>query len=265
MSPVGTTTKETTMTGRRTPARSRLVLGALLAATGLILQAPPSTAAGTSQVRPAPTSDARGVKTEALKRVIVLIAERARGRCDEDDNNPVVGQVLNLLTDKLVRAAPARTEFEKLPQVAGGWKQVWSNLEATPGGPPRCTAADGIYQVVSPDSYYWNISRSVQPGGPPGLGLLRGKYQTTPDFLRIEFTDLAVSPVVPPAGTNLVDLANRAENGEFIALPPGPPVGVSGELRNAFVDDEVRIVRGSDDRPGSPASIFVLVRADVLG
>ncbi len=252
----------------RTPVRTALVLGTLLTTGGFtLLQAPEQSVAASApdaraDVAPRPTSAARA---EALKKAIVLIAERAKGTCDEDDNDPAVTRVLNRLTDKLVRAVPARTESEKLPQVAGGWKLVWSDLEVSgQGGEPVCTSTDGVYQVVSPNNYYWNIFTARPPGGEASTGFLRGKYETTPNRLKIEFTELAVSPSVPPPGTDLVDLADRAENGEFIPLPPGNGVGVTGELRNEYVDDEVRIVRGSDDRPGNPESIFVLVRADVV-
>jgi|GEM_PF-2014846 len=244
----------------RTPHRARRrlsVLGAALAVGALTLTvaAPPASAAEPTDRRPG-----EELRVRVLTTVILAVAEGAQGTCDEDDNNPVVAAVLDRLTDRLVAAAGPRTEDEKLPEVTGGWRQVWSDLDS---GSPVCTRADRIYQVVSPDGFYWNIAEAQPPGGaPPVLGFLRGEYRVTPDFLEVAFTRQAVSPVVPPAGTDLVDLATQAENGEFTALPDGPPVGVTGELANVYVDDNLRIVRGRDDRPGSEESLFVLVRAD---
>jgi PAP_fibrillin len=233
--------------------------GAILATTVvcLALTAQPASAGVTTQQRP-PT-DRNQVKVKVLKAAVLRVSERAQGTCDQDDNNPVVAAVVNRLTDRLVAAAGSRTEAQKLPQVAGAWKQVWSNLDSSS---PVCTRADQIYQVVSPDGFYWNIAENVVPGGASVQGFLRGQYEVTPNFLRIQFTRQAVSPVLVPTGTDLVDLAGQAEAGAFTPLPDSPPVGVRGELQNTYVDDDLRIVRGRDDRPGSPESIFVLVRAD---
>ncbi len=247
------------MTSRRGRATLSRRVGAVLT-TGLAclaLAAQPAFAtATTEQQHPV---DRNQVRAKLLKAAILKVSERAQGTCDQDDNSPAVAAVLNRLTDRLVDATAARTETEKLPQVTGGWKQVWSNLE---GGAPVCTPADQIYQVVSPDGFYWNIATAARPGAPLSQGFLRGEFEVAPDFLRVEFTQQAVSPVVAPAGTDLVGLAGQAEAGAFIPLPTGPPVGVRGELQNTYVDDDLRIVRGRDDRPGSTDSIFVLVRAD---
>ncbi len=246
-------------------SRTAALAAALIALAGPIAvhsgpaSASPPTETPT-QISTRTQSVGRDIRVEVLKRAIVSIARGAQGACDQDDNDPVVSKGLRRLTSKLVRISPPRTETDKLAQVAGGWKQEWADLRI---GSPNCTDADSIYQVVSPDGYYWNISTTRPAAGPPSLGLLRGKFAVTPDFLEIEFTNLAVSPVVPPLGTDLVDLATRAERGEFVALPPFFPVGVKGELKNVYVDDDLRIVTGDDDSPGSVDSIFVLTRADV--
>ena len=242
------------MMRRRIRIRTTAVLSTLLL-TGAVtlLPAQPSAAA---------PEGTRDIRTQILKKAIIGVAQASQGVCDNDDNNPAVGRLLNRLTDRLTKITPARTESEKLPEVAGGWKQVWSNL----GGPsPVCNSAADIYQVVSPNGYYWNFAKTLPPSGQPGYFFLRGKYETTPDFLSIEFTNQAISPVAPPAGTNLAALSDRAESGEFIPLPPRPPVGVKGELKNVYVDDTLRIVRGTDNSGTTgPGTIFILVRADVL-
>ncbi|MGL4608497.1 MAG: PAP/fibrillin family protein [Trueperaceae bacterium] len=201
------------------------------------------------------------IKVAALKKAILVTAKAAATeQCDQDDNNPDVAEALNKLTDELLKLVPARTEEQKLSQVAGGWKQVWSDLDSSS---PICISAQDIYQVVSPDGYYWNISKNIIEGS-ESLGLLRGKYTVQPDFLRIEFTNQAFSDVYPAKGTDLIDLAARAEKGEFTALPSSFPVGLQGNLQNTYVDDTLRIVRGEDDRPDDKPGIFVLIPASVL-
>jgi hypothetical protein len=244
-----------------------LSLALVLAACGSAVQAPQ--AAETASVSEPALSEQgavgqerlRALKIKLLKQAILSVSGAARGRCDGDDNYPEVAAVLNRLTTELVGLAPQGTESDRLPRVAGGWKQVWADLGSSS---PLCISATDIYQVVSPQGYYWNISKNILPSGQEALGLLRGKYSVTPDFLAIEFTRLAFSPVLPPSGTNLIELANRAEAGAFPALPPNFPVGLRGQLKNAYVDDTLRIVTGRDERPGAPSSIFVLVRASVF-
>jgi hypothetical protein len=242
--------------------RRRVYLVGVVALLSLILVA---CGAPAPQAVPEPQQESleaqRLSRVSALKLAIVSIAKAAQqGVCDQDDNNPVISRILNRLTDELVRLTPKQTEAEKLPKVAGGWRQVWSDLD---NSAPVCISAKDIYQVVSPSGYYWNISKTILPQG-NSLGLLRGKYEVQPDFLRIEFTNQAFSPVYPAKGTNLVALAERAENGEFIPLPSGFPVGLKGNLQNSYVDDTLRIVRGEDDRPDDKPGIFILLRADVI-
>lgn len=251
--------------GRRTlgwlaPTSLALALSACSSAPQPAAAAPATPAAAAPEQLDAQRLDAKKLKIAALRAAIVAVARAAQGQCDGDDNSPEVSAVLNTLTDELLNLVPARSEAEKLPQVAGGWKQVWADLQ---GGGPFCISANDIYQVVSPAGYYWNISKNITPQGAVA-GFLRGKYAVGEGALRIEFTAQAISPVYPPAGTRLDELAARAERGEFPRLPPGPPVGVKGDLQNTYVDSQLRIVRGRDDRPGSRPSLFVLLRADTI-
>jgi hypothetical protein len=216
-----------------------------------------------SQAQQKQTQEAqRKSRVKALKTSILKIAEAASNtQCDQDDNYPEITKLLSQLTNELVSLTPAQTEAEKLPKVAGGWKQVWANLDSSS---PDCISADDIYQVVFAEGYYWNISKNISSTGEAG-GFLRGKYEVTDNFLAIEFTDIAVSPTYFSTGTDLVDLATRAEQKEFIALPPNVPVGVKGELYNVYVDDTLRIVTGNDDLDdGQSDGFFVLVPATVL-
>jgi hypothetical protein len=247
------------MKGESMRRQSIFVLAMLLSLILVACGAPPAPQPAPEVV---PELEAQRLsRVSALKLAIVSIAKAAQqGACDQDDNNPIIGRILNRLTDELVRITPKQTEAEKLPKVAGGWKQVWSDLDSSA---PICISAKDIYQVVSPAGYYWNISKTILPQG-NSLGLLRGKYEVQPDFLRIEFTAQAFSPVYPAKGTNLVALAERAEKGEFIPLPSGFPVGLKGNLQNSYVDDTLRIVRGEDDRPDDKPGIFILLRADVI-
>ncbi len=198
---------------------------------------------------------------KALKSFIVNTARSFQGKCDADDNRPEFRQRLENLIPVLLKLAPKQTEAEKLPKVAGGWQQIWADQSG--GAPGTCVSAKDIYQVVFAEGYYWNISKNISARG-EALGLLRGTYEVLPEFLRIEFTDLAFSVTYPPRGTNLIALAARAERREFTALPKNFPVGLKGDLANIYVDDTLRIVRGKSDFEPNTTSLFVLVRADKI-
>jgi hypothetical protein len=198
---------------------------------------------------------------KALKSFIVNTARSFQGKCDADDNRPEFRQKLENLVSVLLKLAPKQTEAEKLPKVAGGWQQVWADQSG--GAPGTCVSAKDIYQVVFSEGYYWNISKNITSNG-EALGLLRGTYEVLPELLRIEFTDQAFSPVYPPKGTKLVELAAKAERREFTALPKNFPVGLKGDLANIYVDDTLRVVRGKSDLTPNTTSLFILVRADKI-
>ena len=190
-----------------------------------------------------------------LKSQIITIATANQTR---RDNILEVRAELQPLVYELLSITPERTESEKAEQVAGGWYSLWSDYRFGP-----FVDYAQVYQVVDLDGFYYNISRNVAPFGTT-TNYLRGKFADAGAFLRIEFTrSFSVSDWLL-AGQDLVELSGAAESGVI----NGPddargPIGIQGNLKNAYVDSELRIVVGRSD--GEPSDgMFVMLRSDSI-
>ncbi len=157
------------------------------------------------------------------------------------DNIEDVRKQLIPLVDELVSAVPPKPEAEALPAVAGGWRFQWSNQTFPPGIDYK-----QIYQVVSPDGYFYNLSRQNLPLVEPAAIFLRGQYKNEGSYLTVEFTRNFLSPKWLPVGTNLLEAAAQAEKNEIIGTDIPGPNGAKGTLANVYVDETLRIVKGGD-------------------
>ncbi len=177
-----------------------------------------------------------------MRDAILIEAESARTACDSDDNTAEIRANLSTMIDELVAMVPVRTEAEKTAEIAGGWYQVWSDNPYTTVD-NICFDTERIYQIILPDGYFYNISQVDAFGSSLGY-FIRGQYQSGEDFLPIEFTDAYFSNGPLTAGTDLVALAQSAENGEVeqAQIPPTPVIGFTGQLGNIYVDDVMRII-----------------------
>lgn len=199
-------------------------------------------------------------RIQELKKEILDIAFTAQGTYDSDDNDPEVRERLDPLVDELVSLAPVKTEFEKLADVIGTWYQVWS--DGPSGNPGAGALADSIWQVVFPEGYYWNVSRS-QNGTFQSMGYLRGIFAVNANNLTIEFTKSVFSPQWSFAEPTRQ--AMLAEFGSFDTHPtPYPPntspLGKKGYLANVYVDEDLRICRGGGADFGSGTYLYILER-----
>jgi hypothetical protein len=206
-----------------------------------------------------------------------LAATKARLRaiCNPNmtrtDNADAVRAEVDPLVEKLAKHFGKRTAAQKLPLVAGAWRQIWSDFPY-PMAPFVTMDFAQIYQVVSADGHYWNIGDSRAFGFIGITGVLRGRYDLDGSRLNIEFTNSGFRFGRLKAGVDLVAYANDLEDGDktYLGLPGGGPVGISGALETLYVDGDLRIERGSqndvlnDDgtvkRAGFDAKLFILDR-----
>ncbi|SMF54700.1 hypothetical protein [Pseudobacteriovorax antillogorgiicola] len=193
-------------------------------------------------------------RVDELKDEIVAIASANTSRVD---NFSQVRMQLQPLVDELLAISTDRSEAEKINQVEGAWRNLWSDLGFGPG-----TNYEQVYQVVSRDGYYYNISES-RFGVLKFTGFLRGAYTDEGDFLAIEFTNNDIRFGFPEPGTDLVQLATDFEEGQLKSLPVPGPIGVTGVLINAYVDDELRIVTGNNSGEMGQ-DLFILERVDSI-
>ncbi len=193
-------------------------------------------------------------RMEQLKQSILSIASANTSRTD---NYPEVRNQLQPLVNELLALAPDLLEAEKLPQVVGGWRNLWSDMPFGPGVDPT-----QVYQAVSSAGYYYNISRVVTNQG-DFTGFLRGAYSDQGCFLNIEFTANSIRADFFAAGTHLLALAEAFEAQTIPATSIPGPIGVKGVLVNAYVDRDLRIVTGNSSSDAD-MSIFILERANAI-
>ena len=198
-----------------------------------------------------------------LRNDILAKAEAARTACDHEDNTAENRAELSAMIDELVALVPQRTEAEKASQVAGAWFQVWSDNPFTEVE-NICFDTNNIYQTVSPDGYYYNISQVNAFGGTLGY-FIRGVYEPGENALSVEFTDAYFSTEPLTAGTDLMSLTEQAENDEIVQaqIPPTPVVSIKGTLGNIYIDDVMRIITDGSSASGS-SDLYVMRRQNTV-
>lgn len=211
-----------------------------------------------------------------LKQHIVAISLANQAR---EDNFAEVSAELWPYVDELVALAPQRVDEETLAYLVGNWWQLWSNLEDMGPGFIKMNRLK-IYQVVSPDNYYYNFGESKVAGLLKTTGVLRGAYalgELGASSFNIEFTKVGFLLGGLRPNPNLISLAQNIEAGDqWIGSfgsgeAPNGPVGITGTLTTLYVDDELRIAGGSQDTfvdaesgeivEGRDQLLFVLTRA----
>ncbi len=193
-----------------------------------------------------------------LKKSIFQISDDARGQCDDEDNDPEVREKLNRLVNALTKIAPNRTEAEKLPQVLGVWKQVWSDSPFT-GSFDGCLKADELYQIVFEDNFYYNISEiSTEFASLITVG--KGLYDDQGDFLSVIFdkNDI-IEGELDDENPIIEELALASENGELEPVFSIPVPDETFVLVNVYVDDTLRIVADATNIDEASA-LFILKR-----
>ncbi len=177
----------------------------------------------------------------------------ANANMTRSDNFAAVRAQVDPIVDKLARHFGTRPATDKVPLVAGAWRQLWSDY---PYPMSRLLKMDPrqVYQVVSDDGHYWNIGDQRALGIFGMTGVLRGQYEPNGTKLNIEFTDVGYRFGRVSRKENLVSLADGLESGERFYLPipgggqaPRGPVGIRGTLETLYVDKDLRIERGTQE------------------
>ena len=195
-----------------------------------------------------------GKSIDQLKSEILSISAQYTNEIELADE---AREILQPLVDELVALTPVRTEAEKLDQVAGGWKNVWSFRTFGFG-----IDNNQVYQIVSKDGYYYNFSK-INLGKVEFATFLRGAYEDVGEQLRIEFTNNNIRLGFYPLGTNLMELGESFEAGEIRSVAIPGPIGVTGDLINLYVDEDLRIVTGRSDGE-TVDDLFILRRVSEI-
>ncbi len=204
-----------------------------------------------------------------MKSEILKLAQTYQGQGDPDQSKQAA---LEVLVEKLVQKSPMPPIRERIPILAGAWKQIFGPYEYRndDGSVDPKIGVKEIYQVVFADGYYYNVA-PYYPDGDPSyeqVSLLRGEFQLDdedPNGLQVKFTDYpGVDP--RPAGVNIWDLAAVAEAGQLeneITIVPKLIVKLffrGGKLEEIYTDHDMRILYGQSRKKNARRSIYIMTR-----
>lgn len=204
-----------------------------------------------------------------LKKQIVSTAQKYQGQGDPDFK---IQNELEPLVAKLLNLEPQPTVINRLPLIFGVWKQVWGPYEYRKNDRSVDPTLDPkeIYQVVSPEGFYYNVSPNRDPRNlkEKNINYLRGEYtlsKADPNGLDVRFTKFIGMKTRPVerAIYQYVDEAERNHLPEQITVVPRLIVRFffgGGTLREIYTDDTLRILYGSNGKEFKKQYLYIMTR-----
>lgn len=188
------------------------------------------------------------------------------------DNIPEVRALLDPLVAQLSAWFNTNRPADEVQLTQRPWKSLWYDdptideaSNGSFGGTVYELNRDAIYQVVE-DGYYYNVSEVVIRRGRKISKLqnfLKGAYTLVDrpgpgniglprlNVVDLEFVFNATRKGGLPVGLDLRRLVKAVESKRYdVQRVPGP-IGVTGQLWNGYIDQDLRISLGNqDDEPG---------------
>ncbi|MEM1047781.1 MAG: hypothetical protein AAGL24_16610 [Pseudomonadota bacterium] len=208
-----------------------------------------------------------------LKQEIFALAETFKGQGDPDFSRQ---RAFEPLITELLRLNPQPPIADRLPVLAGAWRQVWGPYDYRSNGArgvDPATDPDRIYQVVFPEGFYVNVAPSDvrDRGATRDIVLLKGEYQVAtvdPDMLQVRFVRFTKTEQAK-AKQGLWQLAAQSADQTLdnqSTILPGFLVRLffgGGGLREVYTDDTMRITYGARDLTDrSDEFIYIMRRMD---
>lgn len=193
---------------------------------------------------------------QQLKKEIIEMAYSFEGQADLDGTKQAA---LEEKIEELVTYIPNLTMTEKAIRAIGSWRQIWGPyaFDDSQTVPDRMDVKN-IYQVISPDGYYYNFgqykfrSRVVR-------SFVRGIYDIQEDRIEVEFDGNGI--ILGQPQTPMYELVDALEtrNIRAIRFPDFvPPIGIKGALIEVYADADIRINYGVVGADISKPALFVM-------
>jgi hypothetical protein len=210
-------------------------------------------------------NDVKSLKTEIIK-----IAEFYSGQGDEDFK---IQNTLTPYVDKLLKLNPMPVVANRIDVLAGAWKQVWGpyNYRNEKRNVDPTLDPDKIFQVVSEDGYYYNVSNQFKKRKKvtKSTSLLRGIYKIQEgNGLKVSFTKLTKLKGKPKNGLRYIDLPELSEaghlKGERKVLPNWfiRRTFSGGVLVEVYTDHSLRLAYGTNSREFNQPYLYVMTRVE---
>jgi hypothetical protein len=208
---------------------------------------------------------------KALKELIVSTALKYQG---QGDPNFQIQNELEPLVKKLLILEPQSTVVNRLPLLYGVWKQVWGPYEYRKNDrsvDPTLNAKE-IYQVISPEGFYYNVSPNMKAKGntEKNINYLKGQYTLSkkdPTGLDVKFVKFIGMKKRPKdrAIYQFVEDAERDQLPTQITVVPKIIVKLffgGGTLREVYTDETLRILYGSNNKEFKNQYLYIMTRVN---
>jgi hypothetical protein len=193
---------------------------------------------------------------QQLKKDIIDLAYSFEGQADPDLSKQAA---LEEKIDELLNYIPNLTMTEKAIRAIGSWRQIWGPyaFDDSQTVPDRMDVKN-IYQVISPDGYYYNFGQYKFRTGVV-RSFVRGIYEIQEDRIEVEFNGNGI--ILGQRQTPMYQLVDALENREIRAIRfPDfvPPIGIRGALIEVYADEDIRINYGVIGSDISKPALFVM-------
>jgi hypothetical protein len=200
-----------------------------------------------------------------------------------DNINQVQSQIEPLIA-RLASWYNTNRPANEVQMTQRSWKSIWyqnavidENSYGAVGRVAYGIDRDAVYQVVR-DGYYYNVTGSLvsSPRGSAALqSFLKGDYtlgnvatyanagQPKLNVVNLKFVASRAKWGALTNGLDLNQLVAGVENKTVCTYRVPGPIGITGELWNVYLDQDIRIARGT--QPNAPDSIYVLLQTDKVG
>ncbi len=204
-----------------------------------------------------------------LKNNIVTTAQKYQGLGDPDYK---IQKELEPMVQKLLTLSPQKNVSDRLPLLYGVWKQVWGPYEYKDNkrGVDPSLKADEIYQVVSPEGFYYNVNPNLDPKTKQvqRVDYLRGEYKlskTNPIGLDVKFTKFIGMKKRPTEKSiySFVDEAERDQLPNQVTVVPSLVVKfffTGGTLQEVYTDENLRILYGSNNKEFKNKYLYIMTK-----
>ena len=213
---------------------------------------------------------AQAVEVSADERVVALKSEiLAIATANQEDltNLAEVRAQLEPLVAELASLQQLTPEAS-LERKVGTWQQIWTDDADDLKSNNLFVSVDRkqTYQVVLEGGLFYNVSVIKLPLGLRFSAFLEGAYAPQGDVLGLEFQSLSLR--LGGLG-EVTQSVQKATEGRLFGLVPFPggarrpngPVGVKGEIKSVYIDQDLRVDYGQNLDDGVQ-DLFILVRSD---
>ncbi len=234
-----------------------------------------------------PSARAAGEQLPAhLQEVRRNIIDICLANTTRDDNIKDVRAQLEPLIEQLAQWYNANRPANEVALTQRPWRSIWyddptidefSNSDF--GGVSIRLDRSKVYQVVE-DGYYYNVSESTLRVGRaelPIVTFLKGAYtvanpagpenqgQAKLNVVDLEFVFNAIRFNVLPNRIGLERLVRFVDARFLDVLRVPGPIGITGELWNVYIDEELRISAGREDQFPDTIDLYILLQQDRTG